>query len=208
VTPPPGSGGYAFLSRTDTGAPVAYDPCRPITYVVRPQGAPPDGDRAIREAIAAVSTATGLAFVDGGRTDEAPSDKRPAYQPDRYGQRWAPLLIAWSTPAESPVLAGATAGYGGSTAETLTAGDSVQSAYVSGSVVLDGPQLRDVARRQGPDEVRAIVEHELGHVVGLDHVPDRHQLMYPENNPGITAYGTGDLRGLARLGSGPCTPGL
>jgi hypothetical protein len=49
------------------------------------------------------------------------------------------------------------------------------------------------------------VEHELGHVVGLNHVTDATHIMYP-TDLGRTGYGTGDLRGLAAMGSGACHP--
>ena len=45
--------------------------------------------------------------------------------------------------------------------------------------------------------------HELGHVVGLDHVKDRHELMNPEYL-GLDTWGPGDRQGLAVLGAGPC----
>ena len=60
-----------------------------------------------------VSAASGLQFVYDGTTAEAPSKTRETYQPDRYGKQWAPVLIAWSTPEESPDLAGKVAGTGG-----------------------------------------------------------------------------------------------
>ena len=41
-----------------------------------------------------------------GALPEAPSENRNTYQADRYGKRWAPVLIAWSNPEESPGLAG------------------------------------------------------------------------------------------------------
>jgi hypothetical protein len=75
---------YAFAQRQpDTRRPVTYDPCRPVHYVVRRDGAPTVGDRLIQDAIAEVSAATGLVFADDGTTTEAPSDTRRAYQPDR-----------------------------------------------------------------------------------------------------------------------------
>ncbi len=46
--------------------------------------------------------------------------------------------------------------------------------------------------------------HELGHVVGLNHVHDRRELMNGANL-GRTVFGPGDRRGLALLGQGPCT---
>ena len=55
--------------------------------------------------------------------------------------------------------------------------------------------------------VQAVVMHELGHGLGLDHVDDRKQLMY-QDNVGLTELGPGDRRGLALLGQGKCAPGL
>jgi hypothetical protein len=41
-----------------------------------------------------VHVATGFKFVFDGMTDEAPNKERKAYQPDRYKDRCAPVLIA------------------------------------------------------------------------------------------------------------------
>lgn len=210
VTGPPGSGGYAFASPpTADGSPVTYDPCRPIHYVVRPDNAPANGTGLIRQAVEAVSAATGLVFHYDGPTNEAPGQRKP-YQPDRYGERWAPVLITWANPSEVPELAGSTTGTGGSQAITVTstATGSSETAYVTGAVVLDAPQLRQFSQQGGTAAVRAVIAHELGHVVGLAHVDDGSQLMYRESRPNLTRYQAGDLRGLARLGDGACHPNL
>ncbi len=201
------SGSYRFAA---TGATeqsfVAYDPCRPIHYVINPQGAPAEGDALIAEAIARVSAATGLVFIADGPTSEAVSDQRQPYQPDSYGDRWAPVLVAWVTPGENPDLAGDIVGQGGSTAAGLADGPHV---YVTGQVQLDGPQLAEIlSRPDGRTTVRAIIQHELGHLVGLDHVDDPSQLMHPQTSPGVTDYAAGDLTGLSMLGGGPCVPDL
>ena len=49
--------------------------------------------------------------------------------------------------------------------------------------------------------------HERGHLVGVNHVTDTKQLMYPEAGH-VQTYGPGDLRGLAIEGSGSCHPEL
>jgi hypothetical protein len=184
---------------------VAYDPCRPIRYVIREQGAPPDGDGLIRQAVQRVADATGLAFIYEGPTAEPPRRDRPAYQPQRYGDRWAPVLIAWTTPAESPGLAGDTIGLGGS----AWASHGGTAAYVSGQVELDGPQFRQLlATAAGRPAAESIIKHELAHLVGLDHVDDPTQLMNDEARPGVTDFGDGDLTGLELLGRGPCVPEL
>ncbi len=53
------------------------------------------------------------------------------------------------------------------------------------------------------DEGRAILLHELGHLVGLDHVDSTDELMFADN-VGKQEFGTGDLNGLVRLGKGRC----
>jgi hypothetical protein len=196
-----------FLNlQADGVTPVAWDPCRPVHYVVRPDGAPANGDRLLDEAVARVSAVTGLRFVDDGTTDEAPSSDRPSYQPGRYGDRWVPVLVAWQTGQENPRFVSEAWGMAGPGATGLRGGPQV---YVSGQVMLDSDHLSRLATEAGGvDLVRGVIEHELGHLVGLDHVDDPVELMFPGANPVITQYGPGDLTGLAELGRGTCEPRL
>ncbi|GER22791.1 hypothetical protein NCCP1664_12880 [Zafaria cholistanensis] len=197
---------YKLLEPPDSSQPfTAYDPCRPIHYVIRPDGAPPDSEALVHKAVAEVSAASGLQFVYDGPTDEAPSNSREPYQPDLYGKRWAPVLIAWSSPAESPRLAGDVAGLGGSSTVRETGTPYVR---VNGQIDLDGPDLAEIlVEPYGPDRVQAVIMHELGHVLGLGHVEDPDQLMYGGPNS-VTELQDGDRAGLAVLGSGACVPQL
>ena len=78
---------------------------------------------------------------------------------------------------------------------------------MSGSVSLDGPDLSDILNRaDGYAEVLAVIEHELGHLVGLQHVADTTQLMDATNTGGVVDYAAGDLIGLSALGQGKCFP--
>ncbi len=201
------SDSYRFVSdgRHD-GQVTAYDPCRAIHYVTNSALAPEGWQDRLTGAIDRVSEATGLQFVYDGETEEAPSSTRTPFQPDRYGDRWAPVLVAWTTPEANPGLAGNVAGLGGSIAITMTGRSPV---YVTGQIELDAPQLARGLGRSGADEmVRAVIEHELGHLVGLDHVDDPTQLMNPYMVPGHTDYAAGDLTGLSILGRGRCAPEL
>lgn len=208
-TPPivPDTGGYRLLATQTPGDQVvAYDPCRPIHYVVRPDGAPAGGQHLVEQAVAEISAATGLQFINDGTTTEAPRENRQPYQPDRYGERWAPVLITWSTPAEYPDLAGDVAGVGGSTSMQV---NNSAYAYVTGLMALDAPDLQETLHHPGgADIVRAVIMHELGHVVGLGHVEDPTHLMHGQSTEHNTALTAGDRAGLAKLGAGQCVPQL
>lgn len=199
------TGPHKFLNvQASSGDPVAYDPCRPLRFVVNDAMAPAGGRVIVEEAIAVIEGFTGLRFEFEGATDEPPVEDREPFQPDRYGDRWAPVLIAWADPTQVPVLAGAIAGVAGSVA---AAANHEPTVYVSGVVILDGPQLSDrLSSPGGSDRVRAVVLHELGHLVGLDHIDDPTQLMHATTAvPGLR---NGDLAGLVRLGAGPCVKWL
>ncbi|SDM83210.1 hypothetical protein SAMN05660642_03374 [Geodermatophilus siccatus] len=125
-------------------------------------------------------------------------------RPDRYGDRWAPVLVAWQTQGENPALAGDTVGEAGSLAVSLGDGPRV---HVTGTVSLHAGQFPGIAA-DSPPTASGVVLHELAHLVGLDHVDDESQLLHPETVRGVTDYATGDLTGLSRLGQGPCVPQL
>ena len=199
------SSSFRFLATNDDGTPVGYSPCRPLHYVVNAALAPEGSERLVEDAIRTISRATGIRFVDDGPTAEAPSPSRVPYQQDAYGERWAPLLIAWTTPEQAPQLAGPVIGTGGST--HFSFGDGPKS-FVTGSLELDAPQIaEDLSRRDGSAYATAVILHELGHVMGLEHVDDPVQLMYPEIGApdGLAA---GDLNGLYELGSAQCRKDL
>lgn len=207
------SDSYAFLSAGTDQRFISYDPCRPIHYVVRPSHAPAGGEQMIADAVAAVSRATGFVFIYDGVTDEAPSTERPAYQLERYGNRWAPVLFAWETQSEQPKFteslvpgSNTTLGLGGSTAVTV---DDQNAAYVTGQVRLNAAALGTLSRQlDGHRTVTAVVKHELAHVVGLDHVPDPTQLMAATMTDRLVDFADGDLTGLALLGTGKCRPAV
>ena len=197
---------HSFIATNQDGSPVTFDPCRPIHYVVQSTAAPADSDPLITEAIERISAATGLQFIPDGVTTEAPTAERANFQPDRYGDRWAPVLIAWSNPTEFNSLAGSVIGVASSEpVET----DGGERALVSGQVALDTAQLSELLQYNGGRSIAvATITHELAHLVGLAHVDDPQQLMYPSARPLVTNLGSGDRAGLAALGSGTCHPTL
>jgi hypothetical protein len=147
--------------------------------------------------------------VSEGTTPETWSKDREPYQPELYDERWAPVLITWSDQSQVPDLAGYIAGVAGSTPRPDPTEPAGTLAYVTGQVVLDAADLGPaLSQSGGADAARAVIQHELGHLVGLDHVADETQLMYSEGNTQVGDWGTGDLAGLHALGTGECLPEL
>lgn len=198
-----GIGTYAFMAHqpNDPDAPVAYDPCRPLKVRINPELAPPGGVEIVREAMDRVSAATGLVLQYDGSTTERPRWDNE-FAPSFLGQvRTRPALVSWAEESEVPELEGDVAGIGGSLAVRTELGPA---RYVTGGVTLDAATFRMLADRpDGAAEMRAIVLHELGHLVGLAHVDDPNELMHGDNL-GLLDFGPGDRAGLARVGSGSC----
>jgi hypothetical protein len=190
--------GYRFLHTRGNGQPVRWSTCEPIEYVVRPANEPDGARQLLQKAVARISEVTGLEFSFAGTTQEAPSDNRKPFHPNRYGDDWSPVLVAYSTPDEYARLDGGPAGFAGPV--YVRAGGGAPR-YVSGMVVLDAEQLSSM----GDDAVRGVMLHELAHVVGLGHVNDRGQLMNPvQYGRAVTDLQEGDLEGLHALGKGKC----
>jgi hypothetical protein len=194
-------GVHAFLQHQpgDPDTPVAWDPCREISYEVNPDGGPGDAEELVQEAVAEVSDVTGLRFEYEGTTDRRPEWDN-VFVPS-IG-RHEPVLISWATEDEVEQLEGDVAGVGGAVAVPTDPGGWLR--YVSGGVTLDELEY-DLLERdpEGRGYQRAILLHELGHLVGLDHVDSRSELMFGDN-VGLQDFGTGDLNGLVRLGKGRC----
>jgi hypothetical protein len=202
--PPPVAGtSYRFLRVHPDGSPVTYDSCRPIHYVISSHHLPFYGEVMIQRAVAAASAASGLMFVYDGRTDERLDFERPMVQKARYGDRWAPVLIAFSDATETPALGQNVMGLGGS--RTVVPHGPASERYVTGTVGVDQGDFDQTMAQwsNGFDKDRAAIMHELGHVLGLAHVENPRELMSAQNH-GEVDYGPGDRHGLALEGSGLC----
>jgi hypothetical protein len=194
-----GTGGYTFMMSNRQG-PAAYDPCRPLHVVVNHERAPAGADQLVAEAVAQVSAASGLRIVVDGATDELAADSRPTTDRARYGNRWSPVLIAWTTRERDSRL-GDAVGIGGSQVLPTSGG---RLWNVTGAIHLDGPTMGEILERpDGTERATAVVIHELVHVVGLGHADGEGQLMSVDGS-GRTTLGDGDLRGLAELANVPC----
>lgn len=184
---------YAFMSVQDDGiTPVTYSSCAPIHVEVNERTMPPSAAGVLDEALAEVRELTGLELVLDGPTARVP-DGDP-----RMLREYQPVLVAWSDASEDPGLGGGVLGTGGSGSIRVGVNGATRM-YVTGAVHLNGPALAAHSR----DKVRAVLVHELGHVLGLDHVSDATQLMYGDGSR-VLSPGAGDRAGFRRLGQGPC----
>lgn len=204
VTPSVFGDQYAFVSPSqDALRPYGWSPCRPVHYVVDVTGAPADFQDSVRLAVAEISAATGLLFVDDGAVVEAASPAREPHQPAVYGDRWAPVLIRFTDDTAVPGLAGDTVGQAGGSSMT---GPSGLTHYVSGTVYLD-VELLSLPGLGGVPAYLPVLRHELAHLVGLDHVDDPAQIMFPTTGF-VTTFQAGDLTGLSLAGQAECAPDL
>lgn len=190
---PASNGEFAFIATQKDGkTPVGYDPCTTIEVAINPAHAPDDHRDLVEVAIEHTSAATGLDFTLINNTDATPWSR-----PTTSAR--APVLVAFADEDEVPALEGPIAGVGGS---MVVESPNGRRSFVTGSVVLDTDVFND------PDAshttLQAVVDHEFGHLVGLDHVDDPTELMYPDS-VGVTEFSTGDLRGLAQIGRLPCS---
>jgi hypothetical protein len=194
-------GAFRFLERVG-GAPVRWNPCETITYAVNDAGATSPVRPDLKEALRLVTRATGIRFRSVGTTEET---FLRAYERMRYEGviRKAELILIWvdhdaylgilrrlNDPRPSIAFA-----------KTMAGLFADQDQYFGGIVVIDA----DATANHGFGYRYAhgsVLLHELGHIMGLDHVRDPEQLMYsgPHPNFSVRTYAPGDLEGLRRLG--------
>jgi hypothetical protein len=195
--PAPATAGWSASYVDDAGRPARWDPCTPIRFVVLPAWMPDNGRRDVVEALRRLSVTSGLVFEDGGDTDELPSRGRASYQPERYGDRWSPLLIGWVPPAATDLGLGS--GVQGVSLSVAVPGEN-GGHLVSGQVALNADNRLSSGFGPGATEGEVLL-HELAHAVGLGHVLDPTQVMYVQTTNSESEFGAGDRAGLAAVGA-------
>lgn len=183
-----------------------WNGCQQITYKVNLASVPSGSRTAVlgetHAAVRALAARTGFGFTYRGATTEVP----------RYGSsaaQTAEVVVAYTVPAKTNYpLAGATAGYGGYLANSWSTWTGKQYTYgaaiTRGFVTIDTPDALRLKAGFGPGATRGnLLLHELGHVVGLDHVANTAALMNPALTPlAPNGYALGDRAGLAKVGRG------
>jgi len=193
---------------------VRWNPCRVHTYKVNVGAVPAKSRRAMlaetQAAMRTLSARTGIPFTYRGGTGEVPRKGSSAKQS-------AELIIAYTTPAKTNYsLAGSNVGQGGyrSEAWTMSNGRTTTHKYgiSSGFVVIDTPDMMRLLKPGFGAGMRRgnVLLHELGHVVGLEHVNNPAQAMnFYLFSRSPNGYAAGDLAGLAKVGrKAGCLPGM
>lgn len=206
---------YSFLAlKSDGCSPIRFNPCEPIHYVQNLAKAPAGGPEDVRKAFAMLGETTGMAFIDDGTTDETVRGRSP-FLPDRYGPRWAPILVSWisfGNQGSDPTIQAVGRGVGARVGDVYVSGqlslniDAVTSRDPRTPVASGfGPAIGTGVGAIGPMGVQwgRIILHELAHVIGLGHTRDKGAIMYPETADQTSRpaeYRPPDRDGLTYLG--------
>lgn len=184
---PRGGKSHAYLVDRTT----RWNPCRVITYRVNPRRSGKRGVRDVRIGIKRLSNATGLRFRYLGKTKELPlRNNKVRFRSD--------MVIGFATPRQVPQLRGSVIGVGGFTSGNTGRGFGITSGFVT----FDSKAPLKPGYAKGKATWGKVILHELAHSVGLAHVNNRKNLMYPAIlRAGPSRYGRGDLRGLRAMGA-------
>lgn len=175
----PGAGTQAFLFESFSGSVARWDPCDVLEYWVNVDDAPnQQAIDSMNAAIRTVEEATGIDFVYRGTTS-AGTSLDPVDGID--------AVIGFSRPERTPALGGSVIGVGG--------GWFGEREVVYGYAFVDVTDGLGTGRR-----LQAVFMHEIAHMMGLAHVNDANELMYPFATS-RTTFGTGDLEGLYLMGA-------
>lgn len=208
----PAEGVFAAFEDDVEGIAPTWDPCRPIYWTVNPNDEPNGARRQLLAAFAEISEATGLKFEYIGETSEEFDSERtsPNAIYEQLSSKWNPVLVSFlpgdkwdeATQETNGLPGEVLAGFAGPLAEQ-SGGTTWRWVYVSGAIALSTDAFSQMLNNGAVAEAKAVMMHEIGHLVGLDHVNESSELMYGDN-VGKTNLGPGDRRGLAAMGSGAC----
>lgn len=194
------SAGTYALHRNADGSTVRWNPCLPITWKANLALAPAGALDEITAAVAQLAQATGMTFQYGGATSVVPDQSWLHGKGDSRT-----VVVAWAAKASTDLFADDADGEGGWYEQGSSEdGETWTWQIVRGYVLMDAVGTVEYAPGFGEGVTRgALLLHELAHAMGLSHVDDKSQLMYPTlSHSTLARYAAGDLAGLAQVGRG------
>ena len=177
--------------------PVRWNPCQAIHWKSNVSRGPVGGLDVLKAAVAHIAYVTKTTWVYDGATTTVPTT---AYLPKVPSNINRPVVIGWTDGTASDLLRYKPAAVLGMTRTVWFGVDDGMGHRVAATraavVALD---RTDRLPLRGVQSWSATVLHELGHVMGLDHPADTHQLM-AATLPNVSSLQTGDNTGLTRVG--------
>ncbi|MFY0408894.1 matrixin family metalloprotease [Solicola sp. PLA-1-18] len=187
------------------GQDLYWDGCATIGYRINTSGAPSWAAAQVREVLDEVSRRSGHTFAYRGTTTVVP-DTGSVYPGD------TDLVLAWVKPGQSSLLgkdqAASAVAVGGilSSQQVGVKADGTARRRADDGLVLMNREFsyqRGMAAAAPHYQTPAgqVLLHEMGHVLGLDHVDNEQQLMNPVLLDGRPGLGAGDVAGMKAMGS-------
>lgn len=183
-----------YSVNTLAGQHLRWNPCAPVHWRADLRNAPAGTLTTVKAAVANVSAKLGITFVYDGAATYIP-------QQGDYNQP-SSLVVSFARhpgrPSPSNWLTGGTnVGYGGFQATGVIRNGQPVYQISKGFVVIDADRYPFLSTK-----IRTgVLEHELGHAVGLNHARYTSEIMYPTiSNASPDNYSAGDLAGLKLLG--------
>lgn len=189
MVPPADHSSYSFSRTFANGSPHRFSSCRIVRWQISSSNAPAGAEELLKLAFAKTEAATGIDFEFAGWTSETVDTRVSNTANYRDGGLWKPILVDFGLqPQNSSMCGSAGCGYM----------YTINGQIVSGALIMN----KSLPMAWGePNGLGEVAIHEIGHVVGLGHISDSDQVMYPYAST-LTEYHSGDLRGLWYVGIG------
>jgi Matrixin len=173
-----------------------FNPCMAITWKFNQNGGYSSSLTDLKGAFRRLAQATGLTFSYQGTTTVVP--KSTTHDTS------VALTVGFASPTQVGALRGSVAGQGGA----MWTNHDGTAEIIRGSLVLDRTEkLRPGFATSGNPDWGQVMQHELGHALGLGHASGSNQLLYGVASSSNHRLGAGDLAGLRTVGLQPgCIP--